>query len=54
VILRALISDYVYINNYMLIACDEKLLNKKKKTVVRMKPAGMRRLLAIELKCKCN
>jgi len=34
VILRALISDYVYINNYMLIVCDEKLLNKNKSHIL--------------------
>ena len=52
-ILRALISDYVYINNFMFNVCDEKLLNKKK-AVVRMKPVGMTRILATELQRKFN
>jgi hypothetical protein len=37
----------------MLIACDEKLLDKKK-AVVRMKPVGMMRILATELQRKFN
>jgi hypothetical protein len=50
-IFRALISDYVYINNHMLIACGAKLMNKNK-AVVRMKTVGLKGILATELRRK--